>query len=234
MSFELENTILEEGLEGIGRFYGFYRGEIVDNMDPEKMGRLKLKVPQIHGEDIHDYWAFPIGMFTGNNIGFFAVPNIGDMVWVSFEMGDPSYPLWTYGYNRKGETIDYAKEDYTKRAVFQTTSGNKITSKDKERKLEFQQADGTAIDIKKNKINLGKLDNADEPAVLGDKAVNENQALADLIMEILDELVIETHLTPAGLSAVPMNAAKYAAIKVKVTAWKTKNPTIKSKIVRLD
>lgn len=231
---ELLNLIALKGLEYLGRYYGLYRGVVVRNDDPENLGRLVVRVPEITGDETHEYWAIPFGMFAGKNIGFFVVPNIGDAVWVSFEYGDPSYPLWTYGYHRSGEYIEYAKDDYTKRAVFQTTSGNKLTSKDKEKKWEIQTADGRAIDISKDKINLGTLDNAKEPAILGDTAVSENQALADIISELIDENMKETHMTAAGQSAPPMNLAAYGQIKVKVLAWKNKNPIIKSKIVRLD
>ena len=31
------------------RFYGKYRGIVVDNQDPSKLGRLKLKVPSVLG-----------------------------------------------------------------------------------------------------------------------------------------------------------------------------------------
>ena len=41
------------------RFYGIYRGVVVDNTDPNKQGRIKLQVPQILGPAITS-WAWPI------------------------------------------------------------------------------------------------------------------------------------------------------------------------------
>ena len=40
-------------------YYGIYRGVVVDTADPDKLGRIKLKVPQILG-NASTSWAFPI------------------------------------------------------------------------------------------------------------------------------------------------------------------------------
>ena len=38
---------------------GFYRAVVVDHSDPEGLGRLKLKIPQVSGEEVTD-WAWPV------------------------------------------------------------------------------------------------------------------------------------------------------------------------------
>ena len=60
------------GLEYFNKYYGVYRAIVADNNDPDKLGRLKLKIPQIYGDQEHDYWAWCKGMFAGKNIGFLA------------------------------------------------------------------------------------------------------------------------------------------------------------------
>lgn len=42
------------------KFFGVYRGVIVDSEDPEGYGRVRVKVPQVTGESATD-WAWPIG-----------------------------------------------------------------------------------------------------------------------------------------------------------------------------
>lgn len=42
------------------RYYGFYRGIVVDNNDPKGLGRVKMLVPQILGDGVTD-WAWPVG-----------------------------------------------------------------------------------------------------------------------------------------------------------------------------
>jgi uncharacterized protein involved in type VI secretion and phage assembly len=40
-------------------------------------------------------WAMPCVPYAGNGVGFFAIPPEGANVWVEFEGGDPSRPIWT-------------------------------------------------------------------------------------------------------------------------------------------
>jgi uncharacterized protein involved in type VI secretion and phage assembly len=76
------------------RFYGKYRGTVVDNVDPEQRGRLMVQVGDVGGV-LPSTWALPCLPFAGPAQGFFAVPPVQASVWVEFEQGDPSYPVWT-------------------------------------------------------------------------------------------------------------------------------------------
>ncbi len=42
------------------KYYGMYRGVVVDNADPLDRGRVKVIVPQVSGEAVTD-WAWPVG-----------------------------------------------------------------------------------------------------------------------------------------------------------------------------
>lgn len=90
--------IRTHGLEYFGRYYGKYRGLIVDNKDPELLGRVKLRVPQVAGDNIMQYWAHPSGQPAGDDFGDFMIPPEGSPVWVTFENGDPSFPVYEGGH----------------------------------------------------------------------------------------------------------------------------------------
>jgi hypothetical protein len=79
------------------KFYGKYRGLVIENIDPEQIGRVMLQVPDVLGE-IPSSWAMPCVPVAGIQAGIFAVPPIGSQVWVEFEQGDPDYPIWTGGF----------------------------------------------------------------------------------------------------------------------------------------
>ena len=59
-------------------------------------------VPEVLGE-IPSGWALPCAPYAGTARGFFAVPPIGAGVWIEFEAGDVSRPIWTGGWWATGE-----------------------------------------------------------------------------------------------------------------------------------
>jgi len=74
-------------------FFGKYRGSVTDNEDPAQRGRLQVKVPAVLGS--LDVWAAPCVPYAGPDVGFYCLPETGSGVWVEFEGGDPSYPVWS-------------------------------------------------------------------------------------------------------------------------------------------
>ena len=71
------------------RFWGKYSGSVIDNADPEGLLRVRLLCPQIFGA-AESGWAKP-----SLPPGIVAVPPTGARVWVEFESGDPTMPIWT-------------------------------------------------------------------------------------------------------------------------------------------
>ncbi len=76
------------------RYYGKYRGTVLNNIDPMQIGRIQVIVPDVSGV-APTSWAMPCVPVAGINMGMFALPPIGSGVWVEFEHGDPDYPIWT-------------------------------------------------------------------------------------------------------------------------------------------
>jgi uncharacterized protein involved in type VI secretion and phage assembly len=76
-----------------GRYYGKYRGMVLNNIDPMQMGRLQVQVPDVTGVAPAS-WAMPCVPVAGLLNGFYALPMIGSGVWVEFEQGDIDHPIW--------------------------------------------------------------------------------------------------------------------------------------------
>jgi uncharacterized protein involved in type VI secretion and phage assembly len=79
------------------KFYGKYRGMVINNVDPMQMGRLMVQVPDVLGLSISS-WAMPCVPVTGQQMGTYWLPQIGAGVWVEFEQGNPDYPIWVGGF----------------------------------------------------------------------------------------------------------------------------------------
>lgn len=76
------------------RYYGKYRGTVSDSQDPRKQGRIKAKVPEILA-DVETGWALPCTPYAGDEMGLFTVPPKDAGVWIEFEAGDVSRPIWS-------------------------------------------------------------------------------------------------------------------------------------------
>jgi hypothetical protein len=98
----MDATTLDAADRQTDRFYGKYRGLVAINVDPLSLGRLKAMVPEVLGE-IPSSWALPCAPYAGTGAGFFAVPPIGAGVWIEFEAGDVSRPVWTGCWWATGE-----------------------------------------------------------------------------------------------------------------------------------
>jgi len=66
---------------------GKVKAKVVHNIDPEKMGRVLVIIPELFGDQILP-WAKPI-----NNQG--DLPDIGIDVWLEFERGDINKPIYS-------------------------------------------------------------------------------------------------------------------------------------------
>jgi uncharacterized protein involved in type VI secretion and phage assembly len=83
-----------------GRYFGKYRGTAVE-VDTASW-RIRAKVPAVLGAQPTG-WCMPCVPYAGVAVGFVFLPEVGAGVWVEFEGGDVSYPVWTGCYWRDGE-----------------------------------------------------------------------------------------------------------------------------------
>lgn len=150
MSTEYENLLVNLTEELRSRFYGKYRGLVADVDDPEKMGRIKAQVPEIYHEEISP-WALPASPFAGPQHGFVFIPEVGDGVWIEFEAGDPSRPIWAGGWWASGELPDPAD---TKVRTIATSVGHKLVLDDDKKEIQLLHSGGALLKMTDDDIAL--------------------------------------------------------------------------------
>lgn len=114
------------------RFYGKYRGMVLNNVDPMQQGRLQVQVPDVAGVTPVS-WAMPCVPIAGLQNGMMALPVIGSGVWVEFEQGNPDYPIWTgcfWGSAAEVPALALATPPATPAITFQTPLQNGVTISD--------------------------------------------------------------------------------------------------------
>ena len=83
--------------------YGKYAGTVVSNSDPLNIGRLTALVPKVLGA-VPTGYAKPCLPYAGIASGFFSIPPPGAGVWIEFEGGDVSQPIWSGCFWGAGQT----------------------------------------------------------------------------------------------------------------------------------
>jgi len=114
------------------KYYGKYRGTVINNIDLEQRGRIQAIVPDVSGL-APTGWAMPCLPFAGKSMGMYALPQIGSGVWIEFEQGDPDYPIWTgcfWGIVAEVPVLALAGNPASPNVVLQTALQNTIVISD--------------------------------------------------------------------------------------------------------
>ena len=82
-------------------FHGKYRGRVVDNNDPLKLGQILALVPAVDGMAIN--WALPCAPCADPPV--LLLPPVGAPVWIEFEGGDPNHPIWSGRFWERAEDM---------------------------------------------------------------------------------------------------------------------------------
>jgi uncharacterized protein involved in type VI secretion and phage assembly len=104
------------------KYFGKYRGTVLNNIDPMQLGRLYVQVPDVRGLTPAT-WAMPCFPVAGMQTGAYWLPPINAGVWVEFEQGNPDYPIWVgcfYGSTAEIPALALAGNPASPSMVLQT------------------------------------------------------------------------------------------------------------------
>ena len=163
----IEKLVVELAEFMRSRYFGKYRGLVREVDDPENLGRIVAQVPEVYGDE-DSPWALPAVPFAGQNHGLVILPEEGDGVWIEFEAGDPSRPIWTGCWWASGEM---PAPGGTATRVLVTSGGHKVILDDDKKELKLLHSGGAEITMTDNGITL-KIGSAQ--IVLSANGVNIN------------------------------------------------------------
>ena len=170
-----------------------YIGPVVDNNDPEKIGRVRVRVMDVF-DDLKDEdipWASPWKDLNGNQ---FNIPDKGKVVTVIFENGNKNNPEYIssdhYNENLEKKLKQLSNTDYTSMKSLLYDHKTQIYVNDSEGlKLDHKFNN---INIKEDSINLNLKDNigninigsqnSTQRAILGDNFTNWFDEFLDILM----------------------------------------------------
>jgi type VI secretion system (T6SS) baseplate-like injector VgrG len=202
-----------------GRYYGKYRGLVVDNQDPEHLARLRVRVPRVLGPEVVTGWAMPCVQYGGDrNQGFVCIPDAGAAVWVEFEAGDLEFPIWVGTFWSKpggeselpkGNRGDGAEADSFQspptRKIFKTKAGHTIQFEDADGEERILICDGQ----NENRIVFG----ASGMSIVSRGGISANGGERVCLEGLIGWLANHQHTSAAGVCQLsPQDLAKLAAL----------------------
>ncbi len=199
------------------RFYGKYRGQVADTNDPLQSGRVKVSVPEVLG-DVQTGWALPCTPYASKGHGLYTIPPVGASVWVEFEAGDVSRPIWTGGWWGPSEAPGAPSSPLPSpnRRELVSETGLTVALDDDSGELLISDANGTnlmRIKAQAGQIELTALTQVTIEAtrILHGQGATEPAVLGNQLLTYLTQLVtmFNTHLHPGELAAgvIPVTPA---------------------------
>jgi hypothetical protein len=128
-----------------------YMGVVVDNKDPEKLGRVRVRIPGLIDPG-PSALAFPLGWpgAGGKQRGMFAPPPVGAEVGILFSQGDIDHPHYLCGHPGRGEapveTEESTPEDATRLIVIESERW-RVTIDDRPGREQLQLRDKKTGDV---------------------------------------------------------------------------------------
>jgi uncharacterized protein involved in type VI secretion and phage assembly len=153
-----------------GRWYGAHVAQVVDIIDPEGQGRIKVALPWAPDANGQRYeaWARMATLFAGNDRGAWFMPEVDDEVLVVFQGGDPRWPFVVGGLwngqdsppeaasaqnnhkvikSRNGVVITLDDQQGQERLQLETPGGCKFTLKDGPGAVTIEDSNGNSVKL---------------------------------------------------------------------------------------
>lgn len=122
--------------------FGKYRGTVEAVEEGDDLGLISVKVPEVFGSDHVVERVRPCSPFAGDKHGFVVIPEPGDGVWVEFEAGKTSLPIWSGFWWASGH-LPEPKGKLVR--SFITTKGHKLLLDDDADELKLIHSAGAEL-----------------------------------------------------------------------------------------
>jgi Type VI secretion system/phage-baseplate injector OB domain len=192
------------------RWYGKYRAKVTKTDDPKDLGRLRALVPEVLGT-VESGWALPCAPYGGLDAGMLTVPPKDALVWVEFEAGDETRPIWSGCWRPVGKSLKGAKNAVAKPAekVLRTEKGLVVSLDDDAETVTIGTADGKNVLRIKVSDGLVRLDAAKKivlaaPAIELVSGSSDGTVLGQSLVDFLKQMAgtFNSHMHP-GQAAPP-------------------------------
>ncbi len=168
----MNEQILQDVVETVrGRFYGKYRGTVTQ-VDAGTM-RIKARVPAVLGST-ESGWALPCVPYAGDSVGFAFLPEVDSAVWIEFEAGNVSFPIWTGGFWLSNQI----PSDAAAAVKVIVTRQLKLLFDDDQDSITLKDSNGNTVTLDSSGITLS---NGSQTVQVTDSEVNVNNGALEVM-----------------------------------------------------
>ncbi|HEY4364590.1 MAG TPA: phage baseplate assembly protein V [Bryobacteraceae bacterium] len=168
----MNEQAIQDVVESIrGRFYGKYRGTVTQ-VDAATM-RIKANVPSVLGAT-ESGWAMPCVPYAGDSVGFAFLPEVGSAVWIEFEGGNVSFPIWVGGFWLSSQ----APTDAAAAVKVIVTKQHKLLLDDDQGSITIQDSNGNSVTLDSSGITLTR---GSQTVQVSDSEVNVNNGALEVM-----------------------------------------------------
>jgi uncharacterized protein involved in type VI secretion and phage assembly len=178
-----------------GRFYGAYPALVLDVVDPDGVGKVKVSLPWSPDSSGASYsaWARMATMMAGNNQGSWFIPDVGVEVLLIFLGGDPRQPcvigaLWN-GQDSPPQSMDSAGQNNVKKLRSRTgvaitmddTQGSQMLKLETPGGQSITLQDGTFQDSNGNSVTLNSSGISVDTSAQTSISASQHQVTAGMV-----------------------------------------------------
>lgn len=137
------------------RFYGVVEAIVMDALDPEKEGRVKVQFPWFD-DDMVTEWCRVSQLYAGNGYGSLFVPEVGDEVLVAFVHGDMRMPVVLGGLYNGNDKPSSARERNKDQKLIRTKGGHELVFDDTKNTVTLTTSGGQSLllDVTAGKVTV--------------------------------------------------------------------------------
>ena len=151
METEFEDQLVELSEWRNEHYYGIYRGIVESVEEGDSLGIISVKIPDVFGPSHTVSRVRPCSPFAGDKHGFVAIPEPGDGVWIQFEAGKTSLPVWIGFWWASGE-IPEPKGKLVR--SFITTKGHKFVLDDDADEITLLHSGGAEMKMTGSDVTI--------------------------------------------------------------------------------
>jgi molybdopterin-binding protein len=201
METEFEDQLVELSEWRNEHYYGIYRGTVESVEEGDNLGIISVKIPDVFGPGHTVSRVRPCSPFAGDKHGFVAIPEPGDGVWIQFEAGKTSLPVWIGFWWASGE-IPEPKGKLVR--SFITTKGHKFVLDDDADEVTLLHSGGAEM----------KMTGSDVTITIGNASIEMSSSEIKLAVGPTASLKITS--SEIAIEASPVGSVKLTSSGVEI------------------